>query len=59
MVDQVRVAGLNSLEDVNDTLLPTPLAPEQSAALVSFLLSDEARHITKAAYPIDCGWMRT
>lgn len=31
--------------------------PEEAAALIAYLLGDESRYITGAAYTIDGGWV--
>lgn len=56
MLDSLRSMGDDQRTDIAGTLLPLPIAPEEGAALTAFLLSDEARHITKSAYPISSGW---
>ncbi|MDQ4137747.1 MAG: SDR family oxidoreductase [Actinomycetota bacterium] len=37
-------------------VLPTPVLPEQLAASITFLLSDDGVNISGAILPSDCGW---
>lgn len=57
MAETVAVLSGGTLPGAAPSLLPGLIDADEIAALVSFLLSDDARHVTKSTYQIDCGWL--
>lgn len=57
MAERVFALSGGGLHGAAGTLLSGPIDADEVAALISFLLSDDARHVTKSTYQIDCGWL--
>ncbi len=56
MAKQLSERSGGQLKGKSLSLLNGLVQPEEIAALISFLLCDESRFITKAVYPIDGGF---